>query len=65
MSDEICDECGRPFTDDHHAFQDQWEPGRRELCLPIQNFGGYQLCAERTAERLKFTLAERAQKGGG
>lgn len=62
MTDETCEECGRQFTDDHEAFRDQWKPGRRELCMPIQSFGGYQLCAERTAERLKLALAERDKR---
>ncbi len=57
MSDERCDECGCLFTDDYQAFQEQHKPGKEPLCMPIQNFGGYQLCAERAVDRLKARIS--------
>lgn len=58
MSDDTCDDCGRPFTDSIEEFRDQWEPGKGEVCLLMQNFGGYQLCAERTVERLRSQIRD-------
>lgn len=53
-----CPDCGRPITDSHLAFTEQWEPGRPEVCYPHVNFGGEQLCAERTVERLRSRISE-------
>jgi hypothetical protein len=54
---EKCPDCGRELTESHEAFVNQWEPGRPELCYPYVNFGGSELCAERSAELLKSKLA--------
>lgn len=57
---DMCNECGRPFTDSVELFRDQHKSGV-EYCMPISNFGGHLTCAERTIERLKNKICSAEQ----
>ena len=53
---ETCPDCGRPIVESLQAFEAQWET-HVEVCFPHVNFGGSELCAERTLESLRARLA--------